>query len=184
MQFKNAVTGLASLLLVAFLATGCEDSTPTEPQADGTPSLTAAPKKATTVAAVVDLTGPIPGFPNVINLECVTIDTETGTAHFKNCIVLGSVTGDLEGSVEGELNGWQNMAVGSRIYGFGHLDVCYDGLGCGAFDGPMKGDGPPGGHVEARLNGHGTGDFHTLQIRYTIVERGNTEIFDLEGIIF
>jgi hypothetical protein len=35
-----------------------------------------------------------------------------------------------------------------------------------------------------RLNAHGTGDFHTLQIRLKTAERGNTEIFDAEGVIF
>jgi hypothetical protein len=184
MHFKSVVTGLASLLLVAVVVTGCDDSVPTEPQADGTPSLTAAPKKATSVAALMDVTGPIPGFPNVINPECVTVDTETGTAHFKKCTVVGSMTGDLLGPITVELNGWQNMALGSRIYGFGHLDVCHDDLGCGSFEGPLKGDGPPGGQVLVRLNGHGTGDFHTMQIRITVVERGNTEIFDMEGVIF
>ncbi len=32
MQWKNLLTGLASLLLVAVLVSGCEDSVPTEPQ--------------------------------------------------------------------------------------------------------------------------------------------------------
>ena len=184
MQFKSVQMGLASLLVAAVLVAGC-DAVPTESQADTTRSLTAAPEKATSIAAVMDVAGPIPGFPNVINPECVTIDTETGTAHFKKCTVLGSMTGDLVGAVTAELNGWQNMAVGSRIYGFGKIDVCHVDIGCGAFEGPMKGSGPPGGQVSSlRLNAHGTGDFHTLQIRITAVERGNTEIFDAEGVIY
>jgi len=184
MQFKSVQTRLAVLLVAAVLVAGC-DAVPTESQADTTRSLTAAPEKATSIAAVMDVTGPMPGFPNVINPECVTIDTETGTAHFKKCTVLGSMTGDLEGAVTAELNGWQNMAVGSRIYGFGRMDVCHVDLGCGAFEGPMKGEGPPGGQVASlRLNAHGTGDFHTMQVRLTLAERGNTEIFDAEGVIF
>ena len=184
MKFKNVVTDLPSFLLVAVLVNGCNDPVPTEPRADATRSLTAAPEKATSIAAVMDVAGPMPGFPNVINPECVTIDAETGTAHFKKCTVLGSMSGDLVGSVTVELSGWQNMALGSRIYGFGYLEVCYVDVGCGAFEGPIKGDGPPGGQVMVRLNGHGTGDFHTMQIRVTAVEQGNTEIFDLEGVIF
>lgn len=184
MRCKNVLTCLSSLLLLAVVVAGCEDSISTEPQADVTPSLTASPGKAMPVTVVMDVTGPIPGFPNVINPECVTIDTETGTAHFKKCTVLGSMTGDLVGAVTAELNGWQGPP-GSRIYGFGNIDVCHDDLGCGAFEGPMKGEGPPGGQIAPlRLNAHGTGDFHTLQIRFTAVERGNTEIFDAEGVIF
>ena len=184
MQFKTIPTRLGSLLVAAILVTGC-DAVPTESQADTTRSLTAAPDKATSIAAIMDVSGPMPGFPNVVNPECVTIDTETGTAHFKKCSVLGSMTGDLVGAVTAELNGWQNMAVGSRVYGFGKIDVCYVDLRCGAFEGPMKGEGPPGGQVASlRLNAHGTGDFHTMQIRISASERGNTEIFDVEGVIF
>ena len=183
MRYENLLTGLASLLLVAVAVTGCEDSIPSEPQVDATASLTAAPPKSIAFTAEMDLTGPIPGFPNVINPECVTIDTETGTAHFKNCIVVGSFTGDLVGAVSIKMNGWQGPA-GSRVFGSGSLDVCHADFGCGAFDGPFKGEGPPGGQVLGRLNAHGTGDFHTLQIRLSVVERGNTEIFDADGVIF
>lgn len=184
MQFKSVQTGLASLLIAAVLFSGC-DAVPTEPQAAATRSLTAVPVKATAIAAIMDVSGPVPGFPNVINPECVTIDTETGTAHFKKCTVLGSMTGDFVGAVTAELNGWQNMALGSRVYGFGKIDVCHVDIGCGAFEGPMKGEGGPGGQLGSlRFNGHGTGDFHTMQIRLTLLEQGNTEVFDADGVIF
>jgi hypothetical protein len=174
---------IPALVGATFAIAGCENPTATELPEDLTPSFGVVPPKATPFTALMDITGPVPGFPNVINPGCVTFDTD-GTAHFKKCIVLGSMTGDLVGSVTAELNGWQNMLLGSRVYGFGNLDVCHVDFGCGALSGPMKGDGPPGGQVMVRLNGHGTGDFHTMQIRVTAVERGNTEIFDMDGVIF
>ncbi len=173
------------LVGVAFIISSCESPAPTELPVDGTPSLTAAPKKSMTIEGVVDITGPIPGFPNLINPECVTVDTETATAHFKNCIVVGTVTGDLTGDVTAILNGRQNLATLAAV-ARGHFtfDVCHTDFGCGAFEGPFKGESAPGGQGTLRGNGHGTGDFHTLQIRSTFVERGNTEIFDLDGVIF
>jgi hypothetical protein len=148
--------------------------------------LAAAPKKATPIQAVVDLSGPIPGFPNVINqAECMTVDTESFIAHFRNCIVVGTIQGDLDGDITAVMNGWQHaVLLNGRVFGFGNLDVCRDVFGCGVLEGPHKGAIPAGGQATVRLNGHGTGDFHTMQIRLTIVERGNTEVFDLEGVIF
>lgn len=186
MPLKKSVVGFASCLLVAILVTGCKDSVPTEPQADATRSLTATPEKATSIAAVVDLSGPIPGFPNVTNrAECMTLDTETLIAHFKNCIVVGTIRGDLNGDITGIMNGWQHaVLLNGRVFGFGSLSVCHDDFGCGVFEGPHKGTIPAGGQATLRLNAHGTGVFHTMQIRFTMVEQGNTEIFDLEGVIF
>jgi len=186
MQFKNLLTGLATLLLVAVVVTGCEDSIPSEPQADAAVSLTGAPKKATAFQAVIDLTGPIPGFPNVINqAECMTLDTETLIAHYENCIVVGTIEGDLDGGITGIMNGWQHaVLLNGRVFGFGSLDVCHNDFGCGVFEGPHKATIPPGGQAALRLNAHGTGNFHTMQLRLTMVERGNTEIFDVEGVIF
>jgi hypothetical protein len=186
MLIKKAVMGLASLLLAAVLVTGCEDSVPTEPQADGTPSLTAAPKKATPVTAVMDVVGPIPGLPNLTNPECLTVDTETGMAHFKKCTVTGSVTGDLVGTMTVLLNGEQNLATlaARKVNGYFTFDGCVPDVGCGAFKGPYKGEVAAGGQASLRGSGHGTGDFHTMQIRLGALERGGTEIFDVDGVIF
>jgi hypothetical protein len=176
---------IPALLGAAFTIAACENPAPTELPKDLTPSLSAAPKKATPIEAVVDLSGPIPGFPNVINPECITVDAGTGKLHFKNCIVLGTMTGDLAGDVTAILNGWQNLAtLASVARGHFTLNACHADFGCGAFDGPHKGEAVPGGQATLRGNGHGTGDFHTLQLRFTIVERGNTQIFDLDGVIF
>lgn len=175
----------AALIGAAFVVSGCTDPAPTELPTDGTPSLTAAPKKATPIVAVADLSGPIPGFPNVINPECITVDAETATFHFKSCIVLGTMTGDLVGDITAILNGWQNMeTLASVARGHFTLNACHTDFGCGAFAGPHKGGAGPGGEATLTGNGHGTGDFHTLQFRFTIVEQGNSEIFDLDGVIF
>ncbi len=182
---KNRVV-LSALVCVAFIISGCADPVPTELPADGTLSATAAPKKSVPVIAVMDLSGPTPGLPNIINPECITVDTGTLTAHFKNCIVVGTSAGDLTGDVTAILNGWQSLVDLSAV-AHGHLspfDVCHVDLGCGAFEGPFKGEAPPGGQATLRGNAHGTGDFHTLQARLTAVERGNTAIYDVDGVIF
>lgn len=176
---------LSALVGVAFIISGCADRAPTELPADGTLSATAAPKKSVPVIAVMDLSGPTPGLPNIINPECITVDTGTLTARFKDCIVTGTSTGDLTGDVTAILNGTQSLVdLSVKAHGHLSLDVCHVDLGCGAFKGPYKGEAPAGGQTTITGNAHGTGDFHTLQARLTAVERGNTSIYDVDGVIF
>jgi hypothetical protein len=171
------------MLTLAFLIAGCDNPTPTELSADGiTPSATAV-KKATPITFEADVSGPIPGFPNVINPECVTPDPSTGTNHFKKCIVPGTVDGDLVGTITAILNGSQDAAGDGRVRGFVTMDVCYDGI-CGMFQGPFKGLST-GYQVTMRGIGHGTGDFHTKQIRFNAIETTPfSELFAASGIIF
>jgi hypothetical protein len=171
------------MLAVAFSISGCDDPTSTELSADGiTPSATA-DKKAIAITFVADVSGPIPGFPNVINPECVTPDPATGTNHFKGCIVPGTVTGDLVGTTTVILNGSQDAAGNGRLRGFATFDVCYDGV-CGVFEGPFKGIST-GYQVTMRANGHGSGGFHTKQIRFSAIETTPiSELFAASGIIF
>ncbi len=176
---------LSALVSVAFIISGCAEPAPTELPADGTLSATAAPKKSVPFTAVIDISGPLPGLPNVINPECITVDTSTLTARFRDCIVIGTSAGDLTGDVTATLNGTRDL-VDLSVKGHGRLslDVCHVDLGCGAFEGPYKGEAPAGGQSTITGNAHGTGDFHTLQLRVTALERGNTSIYDVDGVIF
>ncbi len=81
------------------------------------------------------------------------------------------------------MNGSYDAAGNGHLYGHATLDVCNTEFGCGTFEGPHKTEAV-GFQGSLRLNGHGTGDFHTLQIRFVMVEQGNSEIFDAEGVIF
>ncbi len=176
---------VAALVGVAFVVSACDDPAPTELSQDTSPSLYATPKKAISITGVNDLSGPVPGLPNIINPECMTVDAGTGMAHFKKCTVVGPITGDLVGDADVTLTGWMNLATGvSRSHGHGVLTVCHADLGCGSFAGPFKAEGAPGGQTISTANAHGTGDFHTLQLRAIFVERGNTNVYDIEGVIF
>lgn len=166
---------VAAFVGAAFSLSGCGEPAPTDLQADATLSLTSlavAPKKSTPVAAVMDVTGPIPGLPNITNPECLSGDAATTTRRLKRCIVVGELTGDLDGSVTAVLSGEVDLSTFASVaHGHFTLDVCHADFGCGAFEGPFKGEGAPGGQGMLTGNGHGTGDFHTMQLRLSVVER-------------
>jgi hypothetical protein len=174
---------VAVLVGVAFVVSACDDPAPTELSQDTTPSISAAPKKAIPFTAVWDLTGPVNG-SNIINPECIVFDAKH--VHYDKCILEGSMTGDLWGTSNSLHRGHIILATG---YGKGHghiaMNVCHADIGCGTFKGRYHTESQlPEVMIITEAPGHGGGDFHTLQIRYTGVKRPDAFIFDVEGVIF
>jgi hypothetical protein len=121
---------------------------------------------------------------NITNPECISVDAKHW--HTDKCIFSGSVTGDLAGTVTTLHRGRIDLATGVGT-GHGHFswNVCDADSRCGMFKGRY--------HTESTIvpsqwimtdPGHGSGDFHTLQIRYTAVKRADAFILDVEGVIF
>lgn len=178
---------VATLVGAAFVVSACDDPAPTELSPDPTPSLYATPNKAIPVTGVYDVTHPtIPGMPNLLNpAECLTVDAAAGMLYFKDCMTLATSTGDLVGDWLFTIDGWQDMATGvGESHAHHVMTGCHADLGCGTFEGVLKAEHAPGGQTTVTASGHGTGDFHTLQIRILMLERGSTSIFDWEGLIF
>jgi hypothetical protein len=177
---------VAALVAAAFVVSACDDPAPTELSPDTTASLYATPKKAIPVTGIYDARHPtIPGRVNLLNPECVTVDAVAGMLYFKNCMTLGTSSGDLVGDFLFTIDGWQALATGvGESHAHHAMTVCDADLSCGAFEGVLRAEHAPGGQTTVTASGHGTGDFHTLQIRIVMVERGSTSIFDWEGVIF
>jgi len=173
---------VAALVGVAFVVSACDDPAPTEPSQDKTSSLSAAPKKAIPFTAVWDLTGPVNG-ANIINPECIYFDAKQ--MHYDKCILISSLTGDLDGGGTSLHKGHIVLATGAGK-GHGHytMNVCHADFGCGTFKGRYHTESQLPQMIVTEAPGHGSGDFHTLQIRWTGAKRPDAFIFDIEGIIF
>lgn len=173
---------VAALVGAAFVVSACDDPASTELSQDTTPLLSAAPKKATPFTAVIDITGPVNG-ANILNPECISVDAKH--AHYDKCILEGTVTGDLVGAHTSLHRGRVNLATGDG-WGHGHFtwDVCHADGRCGTFEGRYHSESVLPLVMTLEDPSHGSGDFHTLQMRYTAAKRPGEFIFDVEGVIF
>jgi hypothetical protein len=179
MQYRLAV---AALVGVAVGVVACDDPAPTELSTDITASFSAAPKKSVPFTAVWDLSGPISG-SNIINPECISVDAKH--THFDKCILEGPITGDLVGTTTLLHRGRIDLATGHGT-GHGHvtMNVCHTDGRCGTFKGRYYSESEFPIWMIVADPGHGSGDFQTLQIRYTAVKRPGPSVFDVEGVIF
>lgn len=173
---------VAALVGVAFVVSACDDPAPTDLSQDSPPSLTAQPNKATAFTAVWDLSGPVNG-ANILNPQCISIDAKH--VHYDKCIIISSLTGDLDGGGTSLHRGHIVLATGTGN-GHGHytMNVCHDEFGCGTFKGRYHTESQLPQMIVTEAPGHGSGDFHTLQIRWTGTKRLDAFIFDIEGVIF
>ncbi len=122
---------------------------------------------------------------NIINPECITVDAKH--YHFDKCIFAGSVTGDLGGNLTHLHRGRISLETGVGT-GHGHFtwNVCHTDGRCGTFKGRYHTESTtvPSKWMMRSGTGHGSGDFHTLQIRFTAVKRADSFDLDVEGVIF